>query len=122
MSQRVRNHRDLIVWQRAVKFVTEVYRVTDSFPKRETYGLTSQIRRAAVSVPANISEGHGRRTDGSFALHLDIALGSVAELDTHFHIALQLEYLPKESYQKLMAELTEIKKMLYGLHRTVKQS
>ena len=119
MGKRVRSHRDLVVWQRGIEFAVWVYRATDGFPKQEVYGLTDQIRRAAVSIPANIAEGQGRRTDGAFAHYLDIALGSAAELDTHLQIALQLNYLSKQEHQDLLAELTEITKMLHGLYRTV---
>lgn len=121
MKQPVRSHRDLIVWQRAVKSAVRVYQVTSAFSRHEMYGLTNQIRRSAVSIAANIAEGYGRRRDGAFANHLGIALGSAAELDTHFQIALEIGYLSKSDHQELIAELTEITKMLHGLYRTVSQ-
>ncbi|MBS1251767.1 MAG: hypothetical protein MAG451_00800 [Anaerolineales bacterium] len=120
MKRTIRSHRDLIVWQRAVKFAVRVYEMTSAFPKREMYGLTDQIRRSAVSIPANIAEGHGRRSDGAFANHLGISLGSAAELDTHLQIALEIGYLSQVDHEELIAELTEITKMLHGLHRKVR--
>lgn len=112
---KVRSYRDLQVWQRAKAFAVEIYRVTETFPRREQYGLTDQIRRAAVSIPSNIAEGHIKRSDKVFANHLDIALGSAAELDTQLEIALEVGYLKAQIHQALAAELQEIIKMLFGL-------
>jgi len=112
---KVRSYRDLRVWQRAKAFAVEIYRVTEAFPRKEQYGLTDQIRRAAVSIPSNIAEGHIKRSDKVFANHLDIALGSAAELDTQLEIALEVRYLQIEVYRDLQAELQEIIKMLFGL-------
>jgi len=115
----VRNYRDLIVWQRAKQFAVEIYRLTESFPQPERYSLTDQIRRAAVSIPSNIAEGHIRRSDKIFAHHLDIALGSAAEVDTQLEIALEVSYLQNRSYEPLVQELQEIMMMLRGLLNTV---
>ncbi len=112
---RVRNYRDLHVWQRAKAFAVEIYRVTEPFPRKEQYGLTDQIRRAAVSIPSNIAEGHIKRSDKVLANHLDIVLGSAAELDTQLEIALEVGYLETQIYQALAAELQEITKTLFGL-------
>ena len=112
---RVRSYRDLHVWQRAKAFAVEIYRVTEPFPRKEQYGLTDQIRRAVVSIPSNIAEGHIKRSDKVLANHLDIALGSAAELDTQLEIALEVGYLETQIYQALAAELQEITKMLFGL-------
>jgi len=114
-NARVRSYRDLHVWQRAKAFAVEIYRVTEPFPRKEQYGLTDQIRRAAVSIPSNIAEGHIRRSDKVLANHLDIVLGSAAELDTQLEIALEVGYLETQIYQALAAELQEITKMLFGL-------
>lgn len=114
-SVKVRSYRDLTVWQRAKAFAVQIYRATESFPRREQYSLTDQIRRAAVSIPSNIAEGHIKRSDRVFANHLDIALGSAAELDTQLEIALEVGYLQPEVYHALQAELQEIIKMLFGL-------
>lgn len=118
-QSKIKSYRDLMVWQRAKAFAVEIYRVTETFPRREWYSLTDQIRRAAVSIPSNIAEGHIKRSDKVFANHLDIALGSAAELDTQLEIALEVSYLKPETYKSLVAELQEIMKMLRGLLKTV---
>ena len=112
---RVRSYRDLHVWQRAKAFAVEIYRVTEPFPRQEQYGLIDQIRRAAVSIPSNIAEGHIKRSDKVLANYLDIALGSAAELDTQLEIALEVGYLETQIYRTIAAELQEITKMLFGL-------
>ena len=110
-----KGYKDLIVWQRAVKFVVEVYKVTNGFPREEIYGLTSQIRRAAVSVPSNIAEGQARNSPRAFASHLNIALGSSAELETQLIVANEIDYLDEKDLERLSAELTELVRMLHGL-------
>ncbi len=117
---RMRSHRNLVVWQRAMKLAVDVYKATEAFPKKEVYSLTDQIRRAVASIPANIAEGHGRRTDGAFAHHIDIALGSAAELDTHLLLALEIGYLSPEQHRSLEEELTIITKMLHALLNKVR--
>ena len=122
MTTPIRSYKDLLVWQRALAFAVDVYRVTRLFPREEVYGLTSQIRRAAVSLPSNIAEGHARNTDPAFANHLDIALGSAAELETQLTIAREVGYLSVPEHQRLCAELTEITRMIYGLLNKVRAS
>ncbi|MBC7226753.1 MAG: four helix bundle protein [Thermoflexales bacterium] len=117
--EKVRNYRDLQVWQRSKALAVEIYRVTEAFPQREQYGLADQMRRAAVSIPSNIAEGHIRRSSKVFARHIDIALGSAAELSTQLEIARDVSYLPESVYQTLQSELAEIIKMLFGLLATV---
>ena len=116
----IRSHRDLIVWQKAMDLVTAVYRSTEDFPKTELYGLTSQIRRSAASIPANIAEGQGRRLAGEFMQFLANARGSLLELDTHLEIALRLGMLSKESHSTTMEQLIEVRKLLNGLMRSIK--
>lgn len=118
-TKTIKSYRDLAVWQRAKTFAVEIYRTTNGFPRREQYSLTNQIRRSAVSIPSNVAEGHIKRSDKVFANHLDIALGSAAELDTQLEIALNVGYLRPEVYTSLSAELQEIMKMLRGLLKTV---
>ena len=89
----VRSYRDLIAWQKSLDLVTEVYRCTQSFPREETYGLTAQLRRAAVSVPSNIAEGHARLTSGEFRQFLGYALGSVAEIETQILVRISLTHM-----------------------------
>lgn len=116
---KVKSYRDLVVWQRAKAFAVEIYRVTQTFPRKEQYSLTDQIRRAVVSIPSNIAEGHIKRSDKVFAYHLDTALGSAAELDTQLEIALEVGYLQPDEYQALVKELREIIMMLHGLLKAV---
>ena len=101
----IRHYRDLQVWQRSMKLVVVVYRLTEHFPKSEAYGLTNQIRRAAVSIPSNIAEGHAR-TNREFGRFLRIARGSMAELETQLEIAMHLEYLPRKQFDEISTELT----------------
>lgn len=108
-------HKDLDVWKKAVDFVTDLYIETRDFPKEELYGLTSQMRRAAISIPSNIAEGSARQGNKEFIHFLHMALSSSAELDTQLIIALNLNYINKEKYSFLTDQLTEIGKMLNGL-------
>lgn len=118
--QEIRSHRDLIVWQRSMDLVTAVYKLTEEFPKSELYGLTSQIRRCAASVPANIAEGQGRRLAGEFLQFLGNARGSLLELDTHLEIAVRLGMLNRELHSTLMEQLMEVRKLLNGLMRSIR--
>jgi four helix bundle protein len=115
----IKSHRDLIAWQKAMDLVVAVYNATASFPKEETYSLTSQIRRAVVSIPANIAEGQGRRLTKEFLYFLANARGSLLELDTHLEIALRLRYLDEGQYSKLKTQLDEVARILNGLMRSV---
>ncbi|MDX2229922.1 MAG: four helix bundle protein [Leptolyngbyaceae cyanobacterium bins.349] len=108
----MQDFRTLKVWQRSHQFTLEVYQVTGSFPTHELYGLTSQMRRAATSVPTNIAEGCGRGSDAEFARFLQYAMGSASELDYHLLLAHDLHFLEISRYEPLHNELTEIKKML----------
>src|SRR5208337_1328967 len=105
--------RNLVVWQKAIAFVTEVYRATQSFPNEEKFGLTSQLRRASVSIPSNIAEGQGRLTRGEFRQFLGHAKGSLAELETQLIIAERLGYL--KGPQSLIDRLAEVSRLLNGL-------
>ena len=89
----VQSYRELIVWQKAIDLVVAIYRITQSFPREEAFGLTSQLRRAAVSIPSNIAEGQGRRSAKEFQRFLDIARGSLQEVETQLLIANRLHYL-----------------------------
>ena len=120
MSEPIKSHRDLIVWQKAVQLVVHLYGVTKAFPKEETYGLTSQIRRAATSIPANIAEGQGRRLSGEYQQFLGFARGSLWELDTHIEVSFQLAYLNEEQYKELRDKMDEVGRMLNGLMRAIK--
>ena len=113
----MRPHEKLDVWNKAVDFVVAVYRATDGFPKEEKFGLTSQLRRAAVSVPANIAEGAGRRSSREFRHFLSNAQGSASEVETELLIAYRLGFLGERNYLNLRASLDDIGRMLTGLSR-----
>jgi len=117
----VRNYRELKVWQRARRLTLELYKITRPGPQYEQYGLTSQIRRAASSVGANLAEGCGRRGDAEFARFVLIAMGSASELDYHLLLARDLAFLPSKDYERLATELAEIRRMLTSLLLKVKQ-
>ena len=104
--------RDLIVWQRSVELVTEIYRLTKAFPKEETFGLTSQMRRAAVSIPANISEGYARKHRKEYLQFLRIAFGSGAEIETFLVLAGKLEFVPPKDLRRSEELLSETMRML----------
>lgn len=109
---KIESYRDLVVWQKAVNLVIAVYQLTSRFPKEETYGLTTQMRRSAVSLPSNIAEGRYRGTRKDFAQFLRIAFGSGAELETQMEIARRLGLINEKEYQQTQASLNEIMKML----------
>lgn len=116
----MRPHEKLKLWRRAVDFVVRIYELTNSFPKEEKFGLTSQIRRAAVSVPANIAEGAARQSHKEFVHFLSNAQGSASELSTELLIARRLGYLSQLDYQEGNDELDNIGRMIVGLSQTVK--
>lgn len=110
---------DLVVWQKAMELVTEVYKVTATFPVEERFGLSSQARRAAISIPSNIAEGHGRKATGAYINHLSIAYGSLVEFETQIQIAARLDFLPSDQSISLLTETDEIGKMLTGLRKSL---
>ena len=118
-ENKVRTHRDLDVWKKSIDLVTSIYKFTADYPKDEMYGLTSQIRRCAVSIPSNISEGSARTTKKDFSHFLAIALGSIAELETQLIISKNLNYLPETVLNELMPELISIRRMTLGLRKSI---
>ncbi len=111
----LKSYKELKVWQKAVDLVTEIYRVTKQFPREEMYGLVSQMRRAAVSVPSNMAEGWGRGSTKEYIRFLTIARGSLMELETQLIISEKLNYLKAQQLQNLSEQMQEIGKMLNGL-------
>ena len=111
----VRNYRDLIAWQKAMDLVEMVYRLTKLFPKEELYGLTSQVRKAAVSIPSNIAEGQGRGSKNAFHYFLSIANGSLREVETQVIVAQRLEYVGQDQVQPVLAQTDEIARIIHGL-------
>jgi len=112
-------HSDLQVWQKAIDLVTEIYKITATFPSEERFGLTSQARRAAVSIPSNIAEGHGRKLTGAYINHLSIAYGSLMELETQTQIAVRLNFVQEDNATALLKQMDEIGKMLTGLKNSL---
>lgn len=117
----MKEFKKLKVWHHGIDVVVDIYHATHEFPKDEIYGLTSQMRRAAVSVPSNIAEGSGRNSDKDFSRFLDISLGSAFELETQLIIANKLEFLSNEKFGELMEKVQEEQKMISGLQRTIKK-
>jgi four helix bundle protein len=116
----VRTYRELIVWQRAMDLVVEVYKCTRRFPKEELFGLTSQLRRAAVSVPSNIAEGQGRGIGAEFRHHLRISQGSLQELETQMILANRLGYLSAEQLETTLCIASEVGRLNRSLHASIK--
>jgi four helix bundle protein len=117
----MRSYQDLEVWQKAMDLVTMCYQTTAKFPKNEIYGLSSQLQRSAVSVPANIAEGRQRQHSKEFLQYLSIAYGSLAEVETHIQIAGRLNYLHEDQISNLLLKTAEIGKMLNGLRRSIEK-
>ncbi|HJR79046.1 MAG TPA: four helix bundle protein [Anaerolineales bacterium] len=110
-----KNYRELIVWQEGIKLAKAVYKLTEKFPRQETYALSDQVRRAVVSVPSNIAEGQARKAPGDFRRFLHIALGSLAEVDTQLVLAQEFGYLSKEDIDVLDQQIQSLRKKLYAL-------
>jgi len=111
----VKNYRELIVWQKAMDLTVRVYEITKAFPHEEIYGLTSQLRRAAVSIPSNIAEGQGRHTTADFIRFLGIAYGSLQETETQLTLATRLGYIQESQEAQLLEQCAEVGKLINGL-------
>lgn len=115
----VSSYRDLEVWKKSIQLVKITYALTKEFPKEELYGLTNQIKRAAISIPANIAEGRNRNTKKEFLNFLKISYGSLAELETHVIIAFELEYCSQNTLDNILAMTAEIGRMINGLRKSL---
>lgn len=116
----VNSYKDLIIWQKGIKLVVLVYKLTKKFPQDEIYALTSQIKRASVSIPSNIAEGFGRRTDKSFGHFLNISRGSLNELETQLVIAKELDFIKDENvYIEILSLIEEESKMLNAFSKSL---
>ncbi len=113
------NHRKLDVWKESIQLTTELYKMTQKFPKEELFGLTAQMRKAAVSIPSNIAEGCGRNTNKDFDHFLAIALGSSFELETQFIVAMNLDYVKDFNTDQFFDKLDKIQKMIYKLKESL---
>ena len=112
-------HRNLVAWQRGMDLILEVYRLTQKFPPIELYGLTSQMRRAALSVPSNIAEGAADRTHSQFSNFLANALGSLNEVDTQMELSFRLGYISENEYNQISAMLDKCCAVTYGLRKSI---
>jgi four helix bundle protein len=118
-SEVLKNYKELIVWQKAYQLCLETYKITKKFPTEERYGLTSQIRRAAVSIPSNIAEGYGRKTTGEYIQALYIAYSSNCELETQILLSGDLGYIKAEDLELLQRKIGDIERMLKGLVKSL---
>jgi four helix bundle protein len=112
-------YRDLDAWKQGMELVEDTYKTSVSFPKSELYGLTSQLRRAAISIPANLAEGHSRRTTKAYLNHVSVAIGSQAELETHIELSRRLGFLTPDDSARLATAASSVGRLLYGLHRAL---
>jgi four helix bundle protein len=119
MNQATQNYKDLIVWQKAIALAKSIYQLTQHFPADEKFGLVSQMRRAAVSIPSNVAEGQARHTTGEFVQFISHAEGSAAELDTQLILAVELSFCAKQSALPAYEMIDEIRRMLNALRRTL---
>jgi four helix bundle protein len=116
---KIKTYRDLIIWQKSLALVTEIYKITKLFPKDETYGLTAQMRRCAVSIPSNIAEGYGRNSSSDYVRFLRIAMGSLYELQTQLEISLNLKYLKADDFKKFYESSREVERMISSMIRKI---
>jgi four helix bundle protein len=116
----MKTHRDLNVWKNSINLIVDVYQITRQFPKEEKYGLTDQIRRAAVSVSANISEGAGRKSKAEFTRFLTYSCGSLSELETLLIVGRELGYFDNQTWMDLFGKIKLITTQLYGLIRSLR--
>ena len=119
---KINSYKDLQVWQKAIQLVTDVYTLTKSFPKEDMYGLTSQMRRSAISIPSNIAEGQSKRSTKDYIRFLNIAYGSCAELETQLCISQNLNYAASEQILALSDKGSEISRMINGLINSLENS
>jgi len=117
----IESHRDLVVWQKSMDLALAAYRFTDAFPVHERYGLTSQIRRSAASIPANIAEGYGRESAGAYAQQLRVAQGSLKEFETHVELAHRVGMVDEITLSNVLKSSEEIGKMLRSLIRAIER-
>jgi len=117
----MKTYRELVVWQKSMNLVTNVYQVSNSFSSNENFGLTSQLRRSAISIPSNISEGYGRNSLNDYIRFLNIAVGSLYEVQTQIEIALNLKYIEKMQFESIYEYTREIERMMSSLIRKLKE-
>ncbi|MBP6127311.1 four helix bundle protein [Flavobacterium sp.] len=116
------NFRNLLIWQKSMVLVTKIYTVTNNFPKEEVFGLTSQIKRSAISIPSNIAEGLGRESSQEFLRFLKISIGSLFELQTQLEIAKNIIYLDEETFNNLYEDTRELERMIVSFTNKIKNN
>ena len=114
-----RPHKKLVTWQKAVELVTEIYKMTEGFPRKEEFGIIAQMRRAAISVPSNIAEGLTRKTKKDKLHFLNIAQASLSEIDTQIEISLRLGFINQQVFENIEIKVIEVEKLLGGLARSI---
>ncbi|MFA7494371.1 MAG: four helix bundle protein [Proteiniphilum sp.] len=113
------NFKKLDIWNRSVEFVTDIYRLVNTFPQVERFGLIAQMQRAAVSIPTNIAEGSAKSSNKDFARFLEISLGSAYELETELSLSFKLSYIEAETYEQFQQKLSELQRMISGFKNTL---
>ena len=121
MENKIKSYQDLIVWQKSVLLVTDIYTITKTFPQDERFGITSQLNRAAVSIPTNIAEGWGRETSKNYLQFLRISRGSIMEVQTLLIISKNLNYISEEKFDILRNKTEEVGKILQGLIKSINE-
>ena len=116
----IKSYKDLFIWQKSMVLVIHIYEITKAFPNAEMYGLTSQLRRSAVSIPSNIAEGYGRRSTNDYKRFLQMAVRSLYELQTQIKIAFRLEYIIEQKHNEIKDLNVEVDKMLYSIIQKIK--
>jgi four helix bundle protein len=122
MEKNLHDHKELIAWQKAIELVEEVYKITQTIPKEEMFGIISQMRRCSISIPSNIAEGHSRNSSGEFKQFLGIAKGSSAELETQLIIAQKLGYITNAKLGEVNSLLVDVRKLISGLLRSLNKN
>lgn len=118
----MRDYKKINAWERSHRFVLQIYALTEAFPVDERFGIISQLRRAALSIPTNIAEGCGRSTESELVRFMDIASGSASEVDYLLYLAMELKYIDPDKYERASSELTEIRKMISGYAKSVRNT
>ncbi|WP_369013650.1 four helix bundle protein [Flavobacterium anhuiense] len=116
----MKTFRDLLIWQKSMNLVTEIYQITNSFPKEEIYGLSSQIRRSSISIPSNIAEGYGRNGNTELLRFLNISISSLFEMQTQLEISFNLKYITEYQFSKINGESRELERMLSAFIKKLK--
>jgi len=119
--ERINSYRDPRVWRDSMDLAEMMYRVTDGFPRRETYGLASQLRRAAVSVPSDVAEGHTRERTGEYLQYISVAQGSLSEMETQTELAGRFGYVPQQRLDGILGRTAALRRQLYALRNALKE-